>query len=66
MANKNAVKPVVAKRDARCNDGKQSGTVIAVSGLDVAIRWDCGTVQQLKVSELTRYHAGPLAAQKPS
>lgn len=66
MKNKKTVSGAGLKTSARLNDGKQDGTIIAVSGDDVAIRWDCGTVEQCKVSEMTRYHPGVKAPQRPS
>lgn len=64
--NKKTVEKPERRAGARLNDGVLDGSVIAVSGDDIAIRWDNGTVQQLKVSELSKYHGGVKAPLKPS
>lgn len=35
-------------------DGKREGSIIAVSGDDVAIRWCCGVIDQRKREEMSK------------
>lgn len=66
MSNKKTVVGPGVKAGQALNDGKRDGTVIAVSGSDVAIRWCNGVIEQCQVADLRKYASGPRTSQKPS